>query len=137
MSSGFKFPQEKITVNLGPADMRKSGGRFDLPIALGILLASRQVAAENLSASEFFGELALNGALRRVPGILPAAIKAASAGRVVTVPLPNGEEASLAHDQVIIANSLLQVTAQMNEPGQVQYFTPDPPAAVGCRGPAL
>lgn len=69
MSSNFNFPQERITVSLGPADMRKSGGRFDLGIALGILVASGQVPEEFLTESEFYGELALNGELRKVPGI--------------------------------------------------------------------
>jgi magnesium chelatase family protein len=74
MSSDFKFPRERITVSLGPADMRKTGGRFDLAIALGILAASKQVPAEALSGVEFFGELSLNGDLRPVPAILPAAL---------------------------------------------------------------
>lgn len=114
MSSGFRFPQEKITVNLGPADMRKTGGRFDLPIALGILAASRQVSADRFPTCEFFGELALSGALRAVPGILPAAIKAARGGRSIIVPAANGAEASLASGEVAVAASLLDVTAQLH-----------------------
>ena len=71
MSSGYRFPQERITVSLGPADMRKTGGRFDLAIALGILAASRQIDTGQFASAEFYGELALNGELRRVPGLLP------------------------------------------------------------------
>mgnify|MGYP000190432764 CR=1 FL=1 len=63
ISSGFRWPQERITVSLAPADMRKSGGRFDLPIALGILAASRQLAVEAFQGTEFYGELALDGEL--------------------------------------------------------------------------
>ena len=77
ISSGFRFPQERITVSLGPADMRKTGGRFDLAIAVGILAASRQLERARFDAVEFYGELALNGELRRVPGLLPGALKAA------------------------------------------------------------
>ena len=119
LSSGFDFPQRRITISLGPADMRKSGGRFDLAIALGILLASKQVVAETTSgtsfdrAAEFFGELALSGELRPVPGILPAAIKAADANRKLVVPLQNAAEASLAHPEVFGASSLLAVTSHI------------------------
>ena len=91
MSSNFNFPQERITVSLGPADMRKSGGRFDLGIALGILVASGQVPEEFLTESEFYGELALNGELRKVPGILPLtahdeAIETAAVNSVLGLP---------------------------------------------------
>lgn len=111
MSSGFKFPQERITVNLGPADMKKTGGRFDLAIGLGILAAAGQIPAAMLDHYEFYGELALNGALRPIPGVLPAAIKARKAGRPLMVPAENGAEAALASDDVFIAHSLLEVTA--------------------------
>ena len=70
-SSGFEFPQRRITANLGPADMRKTGGRFDLAIALGILTASGQVSSRKVRSYEYYGELALNGAIRSVPGVLP------------------------------------------------------------------
>lgn len=114
MSGGFRFPQERITVNLGPADMPKSGGRFDLPIALGILAASKQLPADEIADKEFYGELALNGALRPVPGMLPAAIKAAAAGRTIVVPNENGSEAALARGTVHAASSLLDVTAMVH-----------------------
>ena len=81
LSSGFDFPQQRITVSLGPADMRKAGGRYDLAIALGILAARRQFPANKLAQLEVYGELALSGELRRVPGILPAMIRAQAAGR--------------------------------------------------------
>ena len=113
LSSGFEFPQRRITVSLAPADMRKSGGRFDLAIALGVLIASRQIPlAQNLS-DEFYGELALNGALRTVPGLLPAAIKAARQQRAIIVPQRNVSEAVLAAGTVYGADSLLAVTAHL------------------------
>jgi magnesium chelatase family protein len=135
LSSNFKFPQERITVNLGPADMRKSGGRFDLGIALGILVASGQVPEELLSLSEFYGELALSGDLRPVPGILPAAVQAAKSGRALIVPKDNADEAALPDADVYVAGSLLEVTAHLHgmqkltrhEPAANQDF--DPPVA--------
>jgi len=114
MSSDFNFPQERITVNLGPADMKKTGGRFDLPIGLGILAASHQVPKTVFDCYEFYGELALNGDLRPVPGVLPAAIKAAKAGRPIIVPSGNGDEAILASGDVFVADSLLEVTSMLN-----------------------
>lgn len=120
ISSGFSFPQERITVNLGPADMRKTGGRFDLPIALGILAASRLVTTKQLDTFEFYGELALNGALRHVPGILPAAIKAAAVGHLLMLPDENGAEARLASKNVFVARTLLEVTAMLNGSQEIQ-----------------
>ena len=111
LSSNFDFPQKRITVNLGPADMKKAGDRFDLPIALGILAASRQIPDVVFRDYEFYGELGLDGTLRAVPGVLPAAIKAARAARPVFVPKANGSEAALAGGQVFTAESLLDVTA--------------------------
>jgi len=112
-SSKLEFPQRRITVNLGPADMRKSGGGFDLPIALGILAASGQVPDEAFRELEFLGELALNGELRPVPGALPAALGAGREGRGVVVPAANVSEAALACDRVLGARSLLAVTAHL------------------------
>ena len=114
LSSGFDFPQRRITISLGPADMRKSGGRFDLAIALGILIAGGQVAGAGLDGIEFYGELALNGDLRPVPGVLPAAIKAARAGRSVIVPAANAAEAALGKPVVRGAATLLDVTGHLN-----------------------
>ena len=113
LSSGFKFPQERITVSLGPADMRKTGGRFDLAIALGILASSNQFPEGVVGDYEFFGELALNGDIRCVPGVLPAALKARAAGKQLIVPTDNGAEALLARATVFAADTLLQVTAHL------------------------
>src|SRR5690554_6667529 len=71
LTAGFEFPSRRITVNLSPAELPKEGGRYDLPIALGILAASGQLPVSCLQGREFLGELALNGELREVRGVLP------------------------------------------------------------------
>lgn len=120
LCSGFKFPQDVITVSLGPADMRKTGGRFDLAIALGVLAASKQIPVRRLEGCEFFGELGLNGDLRRVPGVLPAALKAKLTGNSLFVPLANAGEAVLAKGEVRAAKSLLEVTAHLNGVAEIE-----------------
>ena len=110
-NSNFEFPAGHITVNLAPADVPKEGGRFDLPIALGILLASGQiVAGSDPLSSEFYGELGLGGELKPVRGLLVAAANAAVRGHEVVVPRGNAEEARLAsRGPVRIADHLLEV----------------------------
>ena len=124
LSSGFRFPQERITVSLAPADMRKSGGRFDLAIALGILAASRQVPAQAIADLEFYGELALNGDLRRVPAILPAALQARVNGKGMVVPAANATEAALAKARVRAASTLLEVTAHLSGSAELPRTEP-------------
>jgi magnesium chelatase family protein len=110
----FEFPQRRITVNLAPADLPKGGGRFDLPIALGILAASGQVPLEALGQYEFLGELGLTGELRVVDGVLPAALAAADAGRKLIVPAGNGAEAALASRvEAYTARTLLEVCGML------------------------
>ncbi|WP_298452907.1 YifB family Mg chelatase-like AAA ATPase [uncultured Marinobacter sp.] len=110
LNAGFEFPARRITINLAPADLPKEGGRFDLPIALGILAASGQIPAESLAALEFLGELSLDGALRPLKGVLPAVLAARNAGRSLLVPNSNAEEAALAsHDDVLAAGHILAV----------------------------
>ena len=130
LSSNFKFPQERITVSLGPADMRKSGGRFDLAIALGILAASNQVPVDAIRGIEFYGELALNGDLRQVPAILPAALKAHDSGRSMIVPTPNASEAVLAKVNVRAASTLLEVTAHLTGSREMPLVEPIKPGSV-------
>ena len=119
LSSGFEFPQRRITVNLGPADMPKSGGRFDLAIALGILVASGQVPGQRLEKAECYGELSLTGELRPVPGILPAAVRAADTGRAMLVPVENAREAALAGAEVYPAMTLAAVTAHLSAQAEI------------------
>ncbi len=97
INSGFEFPAGRITVNLSPADIPKRGGRFDLPIALGILFASDQLKLHpnygtDTSALEFYGELGLDGELRSTPGMLLAAAHAARIGHEIIVPQANADE---------------------------------------------
>lgn len=94
MQSGFEFPRKRITVNLAPADLPKEGGRFDLPIAISILLASKQLHCHQISQYEFAGELALGGELRPVKGILPFALATQSVKRQLIIAKDNAEEAS-------------------------------------------
>lgn len=115
LNSGFEFPPRRITINLAPADIPKEGGRFDLPIAIGILVASGQIADDNLEKYEFIAELALSGELRPVNGILPAAMQVARQGRTLVVAEQNGQEASLVEEcSVLAAVSLAELTAHLN-----------------------
>src|SRR5690554_5087685 len=110
LNAGFEFPARRITINLAPADLPKEGGRFDLPIALGVLAASGQIPPESLSKYEFVGELSLDGALRPLKGVLPAVLEARKVGRVLLVPQANASEAALASkDDVLAAGHLLAV----------------------------
>ncbi|MFZ1798144.1 MAG: magnesium chelatase domain-containing protein, partial [Dokdonella sp.] len=110
----LEYPQRKITVGLAPADLPKDGGRFDLPIAVGILAANGSIPRERLDKFEFLGELALSGELRAVHGVLPAVLRAARTGRSVIVPRQNAAEAALASTaDVRSAGSLLEVCAHL------------------------
>lgn len=111
MSSRYQLPPQRITLNLAPADLPKSGSRYDLPIALGILLATRQLESQRpVGQFEFFGELSLDGHLRAVEGLLPAILAANRAGRTAIIPQGNLEEAALLDGaDVLGANHLLEV----------------------------
>ncbi|MEW8628050.1 MAG: YifB family Mg chelatase-like AAA ATPase [Candidatus Thiodiazotropha sp.] len=114
INSQFEFPARRITINLAPADLPKEGGRFDLPIALGILAASGQIPKQALDQYEFAGELALSGQLRRVHGILPAALAARDAERALILAEENAAEAALVEGLTCLpANHLLQVCAHL------------------------
>jgi magnesium chelatase family protein len=109
-NTAFEYPNRRVTVNLAPAELPKDGGRFDLPIALGILAASGQVPRDKLDDCEFLGELALTGTLRRVSGVLPALLRARARGRRVVVPRENAAEAALVPDvDVRLADTLAEV----------------------------
>ena len=95
INSKFEFPNRRITVNLAPAELPKTGSRFDLAIAIGILTASDQVPKQLLDQYEFIGELALSGELRGIEAILPAVIACASANKQIIVSRENANEASM------------------------------------------
>ncbi len=110
-NTGLTFPSKRITVNLAPADIRKEGAHFDLPIALGILAASEQLDGKKCQDAIFLGELSLNGDLRRINGVLPMVISAYQKGiRKVFLPLENANEAAVIEGvQVFGAKSLEEI----------------------------
>jgi magnesium chelatase family protein len=113
-NAGFDFPARHITVNLAPADLPKESGRFDLPIAIGILVATGQLPSEGLEGYEFAGELALAGTLRPVRGALAMSLGARSAGRAFVLPAENAAEAALVENaRVHAARNLLEVSAHL------------------------
>ena len=115
VQSGFEFPTQKITVNLAPADLPKESGRFDLPIAIGILAASGQIASDKLTQYEFAGELALSGSLRPIRGALAMAYQAQKSDRTFILPQDNAMQASVMPQvSVLGANSLGEVAAHLN-----------------------
>ena len=137
INSGLPFPRERITVSLAPADMRKTGGRFDLAIALGILCAQKVIPARALDGTEFLGELSLNGGLRPVPGVLPAALKAREAGNALMVPQENAHEAALAGCTVYPAKTLLDVIAHLRGTQAIEAAPAIQPSAGEAEGPDL
>lgn len=115
INSQFDFPARRITINLAPADLPKEGGRFDLPIALGILAASSQIPAIALQHYEFAGELALSGELRSIQGVLPMTLQTRKAQRTLIIPHGNLAEAQLVQDaEVLAGNHLLMITAHLS-----------------------
>ncbi|KGM53985.1 ATP-dependent protease [Lysobacter daejeonensis GH1-9] len=132
-SSQLEFPARRITVNLAPADLPKDGGRFDLPIALGILAASGQIPQQALEDTEFLGELALTGELRAVDGALPATLATNATGRSLVLPLANGAEAALAAQaRVHTARTLLEVCAGLKGQKMLPRAEPAAGPAAGC-----
>ena len=114
VNARFEFPARRLTVNLAPADLPKESGRFDLPIALGILVASGQLPANRLEEHEFAGELSLTGDLRPIRGALAMTYKAHSCGRAFVLPRASAPEASLVRDaRVLPAQTLLEVCAHL------------------------
>lgn len=112
INSGYAFPAKKITINLAPADLPKEGGRYDLPIALALLVASEQLNTTRLNQYEFVGELALTGGLRGVPGAIPSAMEAIKAGRRIVVSSDNAAEVGLiGGSDCLVADHLQEVCA--------------------------
>jgi magnesium chelatase family protein len=120
-NAGFEFPSRRITVNLAPADLPKESGRFDLPIALGVLAASGQIPGNTLTEYEFAGELSLTGELRPVRGALAMTLGADRAGRAFILPRASAAEAALARDaRVYPADSLLAVCGHLTGQGPLE-----------------
>ena len=111
-NSNFKFPfNKKITVNLAPANLAKEGGRFDLAIALAILVASEQLSATKIKQIECFAELTLAGDLRPVDGVIPCVLAARNQGRAVIISPKNQHETALTSVQSYVADNLTDVCA--------------------------
>ncbi len=116
-NSCFEFQSRKILINLAPADTRKEGSFFDLPIAIGILLDFQDITPQNLSDTVFIGELSLDGKLNKINGILPMCIEAKKLGiKRVIIPSDNAKEAAIVSGlKVIGANNLKDVVDYLNE----------------------
>ena len=115
-NSGYKFPMGRTTINLAPADVKKEGPSFDLPIALGMLAASEQIETDQLDNFIAVGELALTGAVRPCKGVLPVALRAKQDGRIgVLVPAENAAEAAVVDGLQVIPVQNLREAAQFLE----------------------
>lgn len=113
-TSRFEFPARRITVNLAPADLPKESGRFDLPIALGLLIASGQLDAPGLDGYEFAGELSLTGDLRPIRGALAMTWRASGEGRTLMLPAASADEAALVRSATVLpVRSLLEAVAHL------------------------
>lgn len=131
LNSDYEFPAKRITINLSPADLPKEGGRYDLAIALGILVASEQVSATLIEQHEFIGELALGGDLQPVPGVLPSALACAKAQRILVLPVQNSDEAALcSKSEMRSASKLSQVVAYLQGLQELAIITANTDAAV-------
>ena len=127
LNSHFEFPSRRITINLSPADLPKEGGRFDLPIALGILAASGQIPSQALSDHEFIGELGLDGELRPIPGAFSAAVKAADEQHKLALPSHSANIAAIAPNAIVLAaDNLLQLCAYLNGLNPIQPTHAEP-----------
>jgi len=135
---GHELPAGRITVNLAPADLPKEGGRFDLAIAVGILIAAGTLPPTAFERCELYGELSLGGDLHGIRGVLPAVLQAAKAGHGVIVPTANAAEAALARNgNVQAAAHLRDVIRHGRNLGGVTHVQPALWPAVARSGPDL
>ncbi len=132
---GFGFPNRRLTVNLAPADLPKDSGRFDLPIAIGILVATGQLPAERVAGHELVGELSLTGALRPSPGLLAIALglRRDDPGRHLVVPAVGADQAAVVPGaRVLASDSLAEVCAYFR--GEAELERPSLPGPAGQTG---
>lgn len=135
---GFELPAGHITVNLAPADLPKEGGRFDLPIAIGILVASSQLSPGPFDATELYGELSLSGELHPIRGVLPTALQGMRAGHTLLFPSANLGEAALArHARVLGAGHLSDVCGYARGLRQLPTAAAPPDDMFHATGPDL
>jgi magnesium chelatase family protein len=123
LNLNFDFPAMRTTINLAPADLPKEGGRFDLPIAIGILAATRQIPANSLTEYEFAGELALSGELRSFKGALPFALATRAENKKLILPFANASEASLVNQlDIFPAMHFLDIVAHLQNKKLLEKF---------------
>jgi magnesium chelatase family protein len=128
-NSGFEFPPHRITVNLAPADVRKAGSSFDLPIALGLLASTGPLTRRAIDDTVIVGELSLDGAINGIRGVLPIAVAARRLGlKRLLLPSQNAAEASVVDGlEVCVARSLPEAVHALNRPGEAERVTSRPP----------
>src|SRR5262245_45265206 len=131
-NSGFEFPPHRITVNLAPADVRKAGSSFDLPIAIALLATAGALEQRSFADTVVLGELSLDGGINAVRGVLPIAVAARRLGlRRLLLPPPNATEASVVEGlEVGIVRSLVEAVSALREPEAVALA----PAAITSAG---
>ncbi len=124
-NSGFEFPRHRITVNLAPADVRKAGSSFDLPIAIGLLATSGQILRRSIADTVVLGELSLDGGINAIRGVLPIAIAARRLGiRRLLLPPQNVSEASVVDGiEICLVRSLTEAVEAINAPDRVTLAT--------------
>lgn len=124
-NSGYELLSKRIIINLAPANTKKEGSIFDLPIAIGILVDLGEVKNDNLSEIAFLGELSLDGKINQVNGVLPMSIEAKRLGiKTIIVPKENAKEAAIVKDlEVIGSNNLKQVVAYLNKTETMEATT--------------
>lgn len=128
INCGYEFPAKRITVNLAPADLPKEGGRFDLPIAIGILAASQQLPDNDLAEYEFSGELALSGELRPIVGEIPLTLACKESNRTLVIPKQNAEKSQWVNaEKVIAVEHLQQLFPHFARQQSLPYFTSNTP----------
>lgn len=134
INSQFEFPYRRITVNLGPAELPKIGSGFDLPIALGILAASKQIPDKRLLNHEFLGELALSGELRGVSSVIPAVLAARLENQILIIPAANAEEAALAgYEGIYTARNLREICGYLCQDTALAQLPPRPELGSGTQ----
>lgn len=121
-NSGIDFQSHRIIVNLAPADTKKEGSSFDLPIAIGMLAATENIKYESLKDRAFIGELSLDGKVNKVNGVLPMCIEAKKLGiKEVIVPVENAKEAGVVENlKVIPAKNLCEIIDYLNNKRKIQ-----------------
>lgn len=136
-NTGFELPQKRITVNLAPADIRKEGAAFELPIALGVLAAAKLMEEDPLGRYLFGGELSLDGWVKPIKGVLPLAVAARNGGfQGVMVPAANAAEASLVEGiQVLPVNHLREAVEHLTGVRLLSPYERESPSLVSSRGP--